>query len=86
MRVIILMMEAASTSETMVNFYQTTWCNNPEDNHLHVQHSLTSLRTWSPTSSQQTPIVLNLVVDSCASTTCFICDNEFIMGTYIYKN
>jgi hypothetical protein len=29
-----LMTEAASTSKTSVNFYQTTWCNNPEDNHL----------------------------------------------------
>jgi hypothetical protein len=28
------MMEAASTSETFVNFYQTTLCNNPEDSHL----------------------------------------------------
>jgi hypothetical protein len=32
--IITLMMEAASTSETSVNFYQTTWCNNPEDSHL----------------------------------------------------
>jgi hypothetical protein len=31
---IALMMEAARTSETLVNFYQTTWRNNPEDNHL----------------------------------------------------
>jgi hypothetical protein len=31
-----LMMEAASTSETSVNFYQTTWSNNPEDSHLHT--------------------------------------------------
>jgi hypothetical protein len=31
-----LMMEAASTSETSVNFYQATWCNNPEDSHLHT--------------------------------------------------
>jgi hypothetical protein len=30
-----LMMEAASTSETSVNFYQTTWHYNPEDSHLH---------------------------------------------------
>jgi hypothetical protein len=30
-----LMMEAASTSETSVNFYQTTRHNNPEDSHLH---------------------------------------------------
>jgi hypothetical protein len=29
-----LMMEAASTSETAVNFYQTTRRNSPEDRHL----------------------------------------------------
>jgi hypothetical protein len=45
-RAIAQMIEAASTSETSVNFYQTTnysmkmvvfWvvCNNPEDSHLH---------------------------------------------------
>jgi hypothetical protein len=28
------MMEAARTSETSVNFYQTTRRNNPEDSHL----------------------------------------------------
>jgi hypothetical protein len=28
-------MQKASTSEMMVNFYQTTWCNNIEDSHLH---------------------------------------------------
>jgi hypothetical protein len=26
-----LMMEAASASLILVNFYKTTWCNNPED-------------------------------------------------------
>jgi hypothetical protein len=31
---IALIMEAASTSETSVNFYQTTRRNNPEDSHL----------------------------------------------------
>jgi hypothetical protein len=35
---IALMMEAASTSETSVNFYQTTRRNNPEDSHLHNRH------------------------------------------------
>jgi hypothetical protein len=30
-----LMMEAASTSETLVNFYQITRRYNPEDSHLH---------------------------------------------------
>jgi hypothetical protein len=29
-----LMMEVASTSETLVNFYQTTRRYNPEDSHL----------------------------------------------------
>jgi hypothetical protein len=33
-RVIALMMEAANTSETSVNFYQTTRHNNSEDSHL----------------------------------------------------
>jgi hypothetical protein len=33
---IALMMEAAGTSETMVNVYQITWCNKPEDNHFHT--------------------------------------------------
>jgi hypothetical protein len=32
---IAVMMEATSTSETSVNFYQTTRRNNPEDSHLH---------------------------------------------------
>jgi hypothetical protein len=31
------MMEAASTSETSVNFYQTTRRNNSEDSHLHTR-------------------------------------------------
>jgi hypothetical protein len=35
-RVITLMMEAASTSEMSVNFYQTTWHNISEDSHLHL--------------------------------------------------
>jgi hypothetical protein len=34
---IVSMMEAASTSETSVSFYQTTRRNNPEDSHLHTR-------------------------------------------------
>jgi hypothetical protein len=37
-------MEAASTSETSVNFYQTTRRNNPEDSHL--QHFSTTKINW----------------------------------------
>jgi hypothetical protein len=40
--VIALMMEAASTSETSVKFYQTTRCNKPEDRHLQYDHKITS--------------------------------------------
>jgi hypothetical protein len=36
-RVITLMIEAASTSETSVNFYQSTWRNNPEDSQLYTR-------------------------------------------------
>jgi hypothetical protein len=35
---IVLMMEVASTSETLVNFYQTTRRNKPEDSHLRTHH------------------------------------------------
>jgi hypothetical protein len=36
-RAIALMMEAASSSETLANFYQTTRRNNPEDCNLHTR-------------------------------------------------
>jgi hypothetical protein len=35
---ISLIMEAVSTFETSASFYQTTRCNNPEDNRLHTCH------------------------------------------------
>jgi uncharacterized membrane protein YfhO len=38
--IIRAMMEAASISETVVNFYQTTRCNSPED-------TLAAMRTWN---------------------------------------
>jgi hypothetical protein len=37
---IALMMEAERTSETLVNFYQTTRCYNPEDSHLQMNKKL----------------------------------------------
>jgi hypothetical protein len=33
------MTEAASTSETSINFYRTAQCNIPEDRHLHIRRS-----------------------------------------------
>jgi hypothetical protein len=42
---IALMMEAASTSETLVNFYQTSRCNSPEDSHLHT-HRRENLKSY----------------------------------------
>jgi hypothetical protein len=41
---IVLMMLAVSTSETSVNFYQTTRRNIPEDSHLHELFSLRVMR------------------------------------------
>jgi hypothetical protein len=43
---IALMMEAASTYETSVNFYQTTRRNNPEDSHFHSRR-LENLKSQS---------------------------------------
>jgi hypothetical protein len=36
MWLLVLMMEAVSTSETSVNFYHTTRRKIPEDSHLHI--------------------------------------------------
>jgi hypothetical protein len=43
---IALMMKATSTSETSVNFYQTTRRNNPGDSHLHT-HRRENLKSHS---------------------------------------
>jgi hypothetical protein len=45
-RIIALMMEAVRTSETSVNFYETTWCNILEGCHLHsLLRSLNFIKT-----------------------------------------
>jgi hypothetical protein len=44
-KLIALMMEAAGTFETSVNFYQTKRCNIPEDSHLHTLYAFSSF-TW----------------------------------------
>jgi hypothetical protein len=39
-------MEAARTSETLVNVYQTAWRYNPEDSHLRT-HRLDNLKSYT---------------------------------------
>jgi hypothetical protein len=55
----MVMMEAASTSETSVNFYQTTWCNNPEDNHLHTHNAF--VKTALNACLKNTPDFMGMV-------------------------
>jgi hypothetical protein len=43
--VVALMMEVARTSETLINFYQTTRRYNPEDSHLHT-HRRENLKSY----------------------------------------
>jgi hypothetical protein len=43
--VVALMMEAARTSERLVNFYQTTRCYNPEDSYLR-SHRRENLKSY----------------------------------------
>jgi hypothetical protein len=51
------MMEAARTSETLVNFYQTTRCYNPEDSNLHT-HRHENLKSYLiHLASEQGPVV-----------------------------
>jgi hypothetical protein len=47
--VIALMMEAARSSEMLVNFSQTAWCYNPEDSQL-CTHHLENLKSYFETT------------------------------------
>jgi hypothetical protein len=41
-----LMMEAVSTCEMSDNFYETKWCSNPDDSHLHIRRRA-SLKSYN---------------------------------------
>jgi hypothetical protein len=60
-----LMIEAASTSETSENFYQTTRHNNPEDSHLHTCHreNLKTQKYWINTNYFRITETNNLLDD-----------------------
>jgi hypothetical protein len=65
-RLIALMMEAVSTSETSVNFYETTRCNIPEDRHLRSSRrqnlkSEKSLFIWKPACCWRMALCMELV-------------------------
>jgi hypothetical protein len=64
-----LMMEAARTFETLVNFYQTTRCYNPEDSNLHLKSSLLGSMYLVPktTISRFIPEVLAAISESLKS-------------------
>jgi uncharacterized membrane protein YgcG len=52
-------MEAARTSETLVNFYQTTRRYNPEDSHLHT-HRRENLKSYLPFATSVNIITINM--------------------------
>jgi hypothetical protein len=58
------MIEAASTSETSVNFYQTSWCYNPEENNLHRSQKFNTVNTKHITLFEPTGFTFYLQVFS----------------------
>jgi hypothetical protein len=57
--VVALMMEAAQTSEMLVNSYQSTWRYNPEDSHLH-RHCHENLKSYLLTALLNKPQINEL--------------------------
>jgi hypothetical protein len=70
-RAIALMMEAARTSETLVNFYQNTRCYNPEDSNLHThrRENLKSYKIRVKVQMDVTPILYTFSTDRKAKST-----------------
>jgi hypothetical protein len=70
---VALMMEALGTSETSVNFDQSTWCIIPEDSHLH-NHVCVNLKfhmkLYLFALKPLTPLVDLLDVVRCEERTC----------------
>jgi hypothetical protein len=72
----LLMMEAVSTSEASVNFYETARRYIPEDSHLHT-HRLENLK----------PHVLQVVVITIFNNTILFCGRNCYLNTYtVYIN
>jgi hypothetical protein len=60
---ITTMMKAASTSETSVNFYQTTWRNILEDSHLYSNNFDEQYKLWSSSLCNFLQPLVNSVTD-----------------------
>jgi hypothetical protein len=58
------MMEAASTSETSVNFYRTTRRYNPEDSHLLALLSFSNMNEWRKKINAKTQKVYEMLTAS----------------------
>jgi hypothetical protein len=65
------MMEAESTSETSVNFYQNTRRNNPEDSYLHTR--------------RRENLKSHIVIDSFFSTSKWLAATYALLWSYQYK-
>jgi hypothetical protein len=59
-KLMTLMMESASTSETSVNFYQTTRRNNPEDSYIQINGNLPACFLSNITSLYQLQRLLSV--------------------------
>jgi hypothetical protein len=77
-------MEAARTSESLVNFYQTTWRYNPEDSHL-CTHRRENLRSYHKVLIcsvsglwPQIKVQFKRVITFCL---CFILENELLRNS-----
>jgi hypothetical protein len=81
-----LMMEAANTSETSVNFYQTTRRNNPEYIHLHIrrrENLKSQLLEW--TSHKQSSIPFAPGLCTTAGIKCLINGRHYLFFGQIFK-
>jgi hypothetical protein len=67
----VMMMEAASTSEALVNLYQTTRCYNPEDSNLHT-HRRENLKSYLVSYRFNTNSQLPWKLKICRVLLCFL--------------
>jgi hypothetical protein len=74
---IALMMEAARTSETLVNIYQITRCYNPEDSNLHT-HRCENLKSYFSLCN----FLYSNFISPSPNTLCTLFPNTLLLPTY----